>query len=59
MHLKHLFIRKRLSQILIYQKTCIKNVQKRAFPFCLDPIQKCASSMSMQLEALQLKAQLY
>ena len=46
---------KRASQVLIYQKTC-KNVQKRAFLIFLDPIQKRASSRSVLLEAVQLKA---
>ena len=59
---------KRASQVLIYEKraknvqkrakTC-KNVQKRALKVFLDPIQKRASSRSVQLEAVQLKALLY
>ena len=49
---------KHASQLLIYQKTC-KNMQKGAFQILLDPIQKLASSRSVQLEALLLKALLY
>ena len=46
------------SQVLIYQKTC-KNMQKHASQTFLDPIQKHASSRSVQLEAVLLKALLY
>ena len=55
MYLKYSFIRKRAK----------KNVQKReksakrASQNFLDPIQKRASSRSVQLEAVQLKALLY
>ena len=54
----YLFIKKRVSQGLIYQKTC-KNVQKRAYQMFLDPIQKRALSRSVHLEAVYLKALLY
>ena len=42
-------------QELIYQKTC-KNVQKLASQVLLDPIQKHATSRSLQLKVVQLKA---
>ena len=67
-HLKYLFIKKRVSQVLICQKrakmckkrakTC-KNVQKRASQMFLDPIQKRALSRSVHLEAVYLEALLY
>jgi ABC-type uncharacterized transport system involved in gliding motility auxiliary subunit len=64
-HLKYLFIKKRASQGLIYQKTCknvqktCKNVQKRASQMFLDPIQKRVLSRSVHLEAVHLEALLY
>ena len=56
---------KRASQVLIYQKTCISRalIFQKCAKMCtskfLDPIQKRASSRSVQLEAVQLKALLY
>ena len=51
-----------IFQVLIYQKNVqktFKNMQKRAFQIFLDPIQKRASSRSVQLEAVYLEALLY
>ena len=54
--------KKRASQVLMHQKRASqvlisqKNVQKRASQVFLDPIQKRASSRSVQLEAMLLKA---
>ena len=56
---------KRASQVLISQKNVqkrakmCKNMQKHASQVFLDPIQKRASSRSVQLEAVLLKALLY
>ena len=49
---------KRASQVLINQKNVQKRA-KRASQIFLDPIQKRASSRSMQLEAVLFKALLY
>ena len=53
-------VQKRAFQVLLYHvylSTCLsKNMQKHAFQSFLDPIQKRASSRSMQLETVQLKA---
>ena len=72
MHLKYLLTKKRASQVLTDQKTCIsrshlqkngqkraKNVQKRASLMFLDPIQKRALSRPVHLEAVYLEALLY
>ena len=64
-HLKYSFIKKtcknvqkRAKNVQKRAKTC-KNVQKCAPQVFLDPIQKRASSRSVQLEAVLLKALLY
>ena len=55
-------MQKHASQILIHQKHASqvlnnqKNVQKRAFQILFDPIQKCALSRYVQLEAVLFKA---
>ena len=57
-HLKYLCIKNVHLKYSFLKKTC-KNVQKRASQVFLDPIQKRASSRSVQLEAVLLKALLY
>ena len=57
-HLKYLCIKNVHFKFSFLKKTC-KNVQKRASQVVLDPIQKRASSRSVQLEAVLLKALLY
>ena len=57
-YLKYSLTKKRAKKVQKSAETGIK-VQKRCISNFLDPIQKRASSRSLQLEAVQLKALLY